>query len=204
MLKMEDPHAMQQLARDLMVLTSLHSHRVENSVRIKVMNGPNKIMQQQLRECDCAFPKPEGVMLVADKLRAEEKRQELLPVTEEVILCPCIALTVCQVDVYENQRRYFGSWKGTLLPTERVNWTNIRGHQINGHVKDRMPPRPGWKWVTDWEVKPLEANRADKDGWMYAVDFSKRPDEYKSKSSLFTHVRRRRWIRTQEKIRDNK
>ncbi|KAJ9443303.1 Vacuolar protein sorting-associated protein 13a [Diplonema papillatum] len=94
-----------------------------------------------------------------------------------------------EFDVYENQRSYpFVGFSSKLMPTDRASWSDKAGK--NKIEKKDVSLPSGWIWLGDWQLE--RSSKADKDGWMYAVDF---PMEYHPSTSLTRSVRRRRWIR---------
>lgn len=58
-------------------------------------------------------------------------------------------------------------------------------------TKDSTAPPPGWEWSGDWEVNVIQG-LCDKDGWMYAKNWS---GKYSANKSVGSFVRRRCWTR---------
>ncbi|XP_024542530.1 uncharacterized protein LOC9648284 isoform X1 [Selaginella moellendorffii] len=113
-------------------------------------------------------------------------------------------------ECFENQRYQplagWGSkWPGHLIPTDPGRWSTRDFTQSSQEIlKVQLPP--GWIWTSDWTVD-LSGN-VDQDGWFYGPDFQSLrtlPVSSKaSRKSTFDFVRRRRWIRTRQRVPDNK
>jgi vacuolar protein sorting-associated protein 13A/C len=65
-----------------------------------------------------------------------------------------------------------------------------------------VPLPPGWVWTSDWALS--KSNHIDADGWFYGPDFQSLrtpPTSAKaSKKSMFDFARRRRWVRTRQRV----
>lgn len=95
------------------------------------------------------------------------------------------------VEVYENARYAFGSWRGPS-PTERPQWSNAAGRPLR---KEEVPLPSGWMWDGPWRIDA--SGGADADGWDYAFSFnSYRQGRQRRGNKSSDCVRRRRWVRT--------
>ena len=66
--------------------------------------------------------------------------------------------------------------------------------------KDTFPLRKGWQWITGWQ---LDLNRAVNDGgWQFAIDADE--GAWVASERTIHVVRRRRWVRTRERLEDLK
>ncbi len=114
-------------------------------------------------------------------------------VVEQVDGVPLVA------EVYENQRLYpMVGWSSKLL--ERAPFTSEDGSEPKNMSDFKVPP--GWAWQGEWAVEVLEdpsqllpgQTLTDKDGWVYATDFSRHFRGGPEPSTLRV-VRRRRHFR---------
>eukprot|EP00051_Salpingoeca_urceolata_P020991 m.322117 g.322117 ORF g.322117 m.322117 type:complete len:4041 (-) comp19714_c0_seq2:110-12232(-) len=97
-----------------------------------------------------------------------------------------------QVEIWENQRKYSGTWIDKLKSSERPPWSSRDGRVTLS--KSHFPLDAGWDFVDDWKVD-MTGFPCDREGWQYAGDFST-PASFVNKQSYLTSVRRRRWVRT--------
>jgi len=111
-----------------------------------------------------------------------------------------------EVDVWENQRRYLWSgFKSALLPTERSSWSSVAGKKRP--QKDAIAPDHGWGWAPTphqaagkgWQID-LAVGGAE--GWEFSAEFSGKLSRWSRKYDKKLHfVRRRRWVRLQQRQR---
>lgn len=110
-------------------------------------------------------------------------------------------------EIFENQRYQpisgWGNKSSGLHGTDPGHWsTRDFAHSSKDFFE---PPLPlGWKWTSAWKIE--RSHFVDSDGWAYGADFQTLkwpPNSSKctSKSAL-DFVRRRRWIRTRQLLRD--
>ncbi|CAM6102066.1 unnamed protein product [Calypogeia fissa] len=109
-------------------------------------------------------------------------------------------------EVFENQRfqplgGWGSKWPGHLMPTDPGRWSS---RDLSSSSQDFIdtPLPPGWVWTSDWALD--KASHVDADGWYYGADFQSLrwpPTSVKaSKKSTFDFARRRRWVRTRQRV----
>ena len=52
-------------------------------------------------------------------------------------------------------------------------------------------PSNQWAWTTDWQID-TDLEMADRDGWIYAMDFNQR---FNKKGSKLNYARKRLWTK---------
>ncbi|KAJ7520829.1 hypothetical protein O6H91_19G024200 [Diphasiastrum complanatum] len=113
-------------------------------------------------------------------------------------------------ECFENQRYQplagWGSkWPGHLMPTDPGRWSTRDYSRSSQEFLD-VPLAPGWIWTSDWKVDHF--GNVDNEGWFYGPDFQSLrwpPQSPKaSKKSTFDFTRRRRWIRTRQRVPEDK
>ncbi|XP_078179744.1 uncharacterized protein LOC144573852 isoform X2 [Carex rostrata] len=111
-------------------------------------------------------------------------------------------------EVFENQRYQPISGWGNKLSSqhgnESWNWSNRDFSHLSKDFFE--PPLPaGWRWASPWRIEKPQF--ADKEGWTYGTELQAirwPPTSSKSSSkSPLDFARRRRWIRTREKLSDS-
>src|SRR6185437_1096465 len=61
----------------------------------------------------------------------------------------------------------------------------------------------GWRWTSPWKIE--KSNFVDNDGWAYSADFQNLnwpSSSWKSFKSPHDFVRRRRWVRSRQKLQE--
>ncbi|KAH0635119.1 hypothetical protein KY284_037905 [Solanum tuberosum] len=101
-------------------------------------------------------------------------------------------------EIFENQRNHPVSG---VKDTGRWS-TRDFAHSSNDFFEPTLPP--GWKWISSWTVD--KSQFVDIDGWAYGPDFQTLrwpPNSPKcSTKSAHNTVRRRRWTRTREQVKE--
>ncbi|TYZ63206.1 hypothetical protein PybrP1_003044 [[Pythium] brassicae (nom. inval.)] len=115
--------------------------------------------------------------------------------------------------IYEHERysylsfSYGSSFPGHLLLTDRRRWGGLHGSpssQTREKVEPQLPV--SWAWTSSWEVD-LQSGNCDKDGWIYAFDFTMINSAIKrsggrNEPRATDYVRRRRWLRWRQRVAD--
>jgi len=110
----------------------------------------------------------------------------------------CVDGVPLVAEVYENQRCYpMIGWSSKLM--DRPPFSNEDGSESWSMQDFKVPP--GWSWQGEWQVEVLDDPAqlkpgqclTDKDGWVYATDFSRHFRG--SADSTLKAVRRRRHFR---------
>ena len=71
---------------------------------------------------------------------------------------------------------------------------------MEGMTKDTLPLRKGWQWISEWEI---DLNRAvDDHGWQFSIDADE--GAWAASERTIHVVRRRRWVRTRQRLEDAK
>jgi hypothetical protein len=131
----------------------------------------------------------------------------LLKGSESEAVARNIRFETSESDVWENQRRYLWSgFKSTLLPTERSNWsTEIGAKQPS---RDAIKPKPGWTWArgSSWSIDlSVGGNSGGSEGWEFSAEFSGKLSRWSRLYDKRIHfVRRRRWVRLQNRQRQSR
>ncbi|MFS7909478.1 putative vacuolar protein sorting-associated protein [Helianthus anomalus] len=107
-------------------------------------------------------------------------------------------------EIFENQRHSSILGWGNKRPSFRGNdpgrWSNRNlSYSTNDFYEPPLPP--GWKWTSAWMVD--KSDPVDVDGWAYGRDYQTLrwpPTPQNSSKSAQHNVRRRRWIRTRQKL----
>lgn len=105
-------------------------------------------------------------------------------------------------EVYENERKIhvLGQTKyskGALTVLDRPAWSSSDGRRL-GSPDVVMLPSPRWRWCGAWTLETAE-QYTDADGWRYASGWWE-GGEWRAGAAFGRLVRRRRWIRFQEKV----
>ena len=81
-----------------------------------------------------------------------------------------------------------------------ISWRDIRNAELEGVTKDTLEVTKGWKWTSSWEI---DMNRAVGDGgWEYTMDAE--AGAWSPSERTYHLCRRRRWVRSRERLTDPK
>ncbi|KAL2613699.1 hypothetical protein R1flu_025391 [Riccia fluitans] len=109
-------------------------------------------------------------------------------------------------EIFENQRfqplaGWGSKWPGHLMPTDPGRWSS-RDYSASSQEFSELRLPPGWIWTSQWALD--KSGFVDLDGWFYGADFQSLkalPTSPKSsKKSTFDFARRRRWLRTRQRV----
>jgi len=110
----------------------------------------------------------------------------------------CVAVDA----VYENQRRW--SAQGAFAPElllpgdERGAWSDSEGRPLRGDGPRGAVLPAGWEWDdANWRIDSRDNHRTDSDGWEFASEWG---STWRGRSSGFSMVRRRIWVRTRRRV----
>lgn len=100
--------------------------------------------------------------------------------------------------VYENQRYWVvAGFSNALLPGDWPGWSDESGGRQIDQSRIELPDPTRWQWVNNWEIS--KGFLTDPEGWEYAGSFNTK-GKWNKANSLFDAVRRRKWVRTCDKI----
>jgi hypothetical protein len=99
-------------------------------------------------------------------------------------------------EVFENQRFLMFKWTSSLLPTDRVSWSDRFGTwKVSKPLDAFQLPVGDWSWTGPWEADK-RGGEVDAEGWQYNIDFPRTSDTGWVPVRTAAHfVRRRRWLR---------
>ena len=100
-------------------------------------------------------------------------------------------------EIFEQQRRrsHLESYSAaSLLGTDGGGWVDPSGTET---ALASAPPEE-WSWVSEWKHDWFE-EKADADGWSYALHFNAPEEQWRSHSDGSCLVRRRRWVRIRQR-----
>nr|XP_043635621.1 uncharacterized protein LOC122606820 [Erigeron canadensis] len=117
-------------------------------------------------------------------------------------------ITDCNIaveEVFENQRHSsILGWgkRPSFRGNDPGRWSN-RNFSYSSNDFYEPPLPPGWTWTSAWMIDKTDP--VDVDGWAYGRDYQTLkwpPTPQNSSKSSQDNMRRRRWIRTRQKISD--
>ncbi|XP_076932508.1 uncharacterized protein LOC143598077 [Bidens hawaiensis] len=117
------------------------------------------------------------------------------------------SVNIAVEEIFENQRHSsilgWGNKRSNFRGNDPGRWSN-RSFSYSSNDFYEPPLPPGWAWTTPaWMID--KSGPVDVDGWAYGRDYQtlKWPPTPQSSSKSAQHnVRRRRWIRTRQKLTD--
>jgi hypothetical protein len=87
-----------------------------------------------------------------------------------------------------------------FFSNEKIDWPRWSdesgGRQID-QSRIELPDPTRWQWVNNWEIS--KEFLTDPEGWEYAGSFNTK-GKWNKANNLFDAVRRRKWVRTCDKI----